>query len=541
MSLFTHDPQTGFVTLNEHPKSSGFPVTGSQLIELIEQSQYADFEVVSANVGKLFAPSSNYQADSLVVARAVDATISIQIDENNMVAEATLTTARGGQLMSVDNARAALLAASVNQGISNTALDNFLGQQFEKSAGVSYNAIVAHGRRPKEGSDAKFVRLCSTAQDRVLSPQAKAGGKVDMRDLGAIITVKPGTPLMQRVAATKGEDGYTVFGDVIPACPGKDLPLQPFEGTKLDPDNPNLLIADCKGVPVALPRGMRVDDVLCFDNVDIGTGHVDFDGSVIISGDIKDGMRVRASGDVTVLGFVESGIIDSASVVTVMLGAIGRKREDGEQFTCKIKAARSISLGYAQYCFIESQQDLFIERQALHCDLSARRLIRVGKANNPRGKIIGGNILNAMRIETGELGAPSGTKTRVYLAQHWHDLRQKQSQALDFEKLLATKSAALKQARKKAAKIPSTAKRQLFLAKITASEEQITIKIATTKRKKQLIKQKIAQLLATSRVKVNELMHPGVELKIAKDSKSFSRIYPPHLVKMSEGKITQSF
>ncbi|MFM9587410.1 FapA family protein, partial [Streptomyces caniscabiei] len=90
---------------------------------------------------------------------------------------------------------------------------------------------------------------------------------------------------------------------------------------------------------------MRVDDVLCFDNVDIGTGHVDFDGSVIISGDIKDGMRVRASGDVTVLGFVESGNIESDSAVTVLLGAIGRKREEGDEFTCKIKAARTISLG----------------------------------------------------------------------------------------------------------------------------------------------------------------------------------------------------
>ncbi|OUS72638.1 hypothetical protein B5G52_07915 [Pseudoalteromonas sp. A601] len=541
MSLFNHDPQTGFVTLTQHPKSSGFPVTSSQLIELIEQSQYADFEVVSANIGKLFAPSSNYQADSLIIARAVDASLLIQIDEKNMVAEATLTTARGGQLMSLDNARDALLEAGVIQGISQRALDNFLGQQFEKNAGASYSAIVAHGRRPKEGSDAKFIRLCSTAQDRVLSPQAKEGGKVDMRNLGAIITVNPGTPLMQRIAATQGEDGYTVFGDTIPACPGKDLPLQPFEGTKLDPDNPNMLIADSKGVPVALPRGMRVDDVLCFDNVDIGTGHVDFDGSVIISGDIKDGMRVRASGDVTVLGFVESGKIDSASAVTVLLGAIGRKREDGDEFTCKIKAARTISLGYAQYCFIEGQQDLFIERQALHCDLSARRLIRVGKANNPKGKIIGGSILNAMRIETGELGAPSGTKTKVHLAQYWHDLRQKQIQVSDFEKLLATKAASLKQARKKAVKIPAADKRQLFLTKIAASEEQINIRIAHIKRKKHLIKTKIAQLLATSRVKVNELMHPGVELKIAKDSKNFSRIYPPHLVKMSEGKITQSF
>lgn len=541
MSMFSFDEQSGYVSLCEHPRDAGFPTTSSQLIELLEQSPYANYEYIDANIGKLFIPSSQYQNQSLVVAKAADAHLEVKVDAKNMVVEASLTTARGGKIVSMDMAQEVLAEAGVIKGISLRALDTFLGQQFKQPPGAHYTAIVAHGRMPKEGTDAKFVRLCSTAQDRVLSPQATSGGKVDMRNLGAIITVKPGTPLMQRVPATPGEDGFTVFGDVMPAKPGKDLPLEPFEGTRIDPNNSDMLIADAKGVPVALPRGMRVDDVLCFHHVDVSTGHVEFDGSVIISGDVKDGMRVKATGDITVLGFVESATIESKSEVTVMLGAVGRKRENVENFTCNITASRTISVGYAQYCHIKTEQDLFIERQALHCDLSARRLIRVGKANNPRGKIIGGNILDAMRIETGELGAPSGTKTRVFIAQYWHDLRQKQQQINDFEKLLATKAAALQQARKKANKIPDPAQRAHYIKKITASEQQIKIKTANTKKKKHLVKIKIARLLATSRLKVNELMHPGVELKIAQESKQFSRIYPPNMVRFFEGKITQSF
>lgn len=541
MSVFLFNEQTGELSLSVYPNDNGFPVTSTQLIELLEQSDYCDLEVLYGNIGKLFSPSKNCQQESLVIAKATDASIVINIDEKNMVAEATITTTKGGTLLSVESAQAALFKAGVKKGISPQAIDTFLGEQYSHPAGTTYSAIIAHGRNPKEGSDARFVCLCSTAQDRVLSPQAKEGGKVDMKDLGAIITVKPGTPLMQRVAATPGEDGYTVFGDIIKAKSGKDHQLQPFEGTKIDPNNQNMLIADCKGVPVALPRGMRVDDVLCFNNVDVSTGHVDFDGSVIISGDVKDGMRVKANGDITVLGFVESGIIESQSAVTVMLGAIGRKRENEETFTCEISALRTISIGYAQYCNINSAQDLFIERQALHCNLSARRLIRVGKAGNPRGKIIGGNILDAMRLETGELGAPAGTKTRVFLAQNWHELRSKQSQITDFEKLLASKMSALKQAKEKAIKIPAPAQRQQLLDRIAVNEQHIKTRSLQVQRQKKLVKQKISQLLATSRLKVNEIMHPGVELKIAKDTKQFSRIYPPHLVKLSEGKITQSF
>jgi hypothetical protein len=46
MSLFIHNPVTGFVSLLEHPKNSGFPVTSAQLIELIEQSPFADFDIL---------------------------------------------------------------------------------------------------------------------------------------------------------------------------------------------------------------------------------------------------------------------------------------------------------------------------------------------------------------------------------------------------------------------------------------------------------------------------------------------------------------
>ena len=127
------------------------------------------------------------------------------------------------------------------------------------------------------------------------------------------------------------------------------------------------------------------------------------------------------------------------------------------------------------------------------------------------------------------------------MCQYVVNLKQKRQQIGDFEKLWATKASALQQARKKANKIPDAAQREHYINKITASEQQIKIKTANTKKKKQLVKLKIARLLATSRLKVNELMHPGVELKIAQESKQFSRIYPPSLMRYLEGKITQTF
>ncbi|AZZ98736.1 FapA family protein [Pseudoalteromonas sp. R3] len=541
MSLFHFDEESGYVSINEHPANTGFPASSAQLVEALESSPYADFDIIHANIGQLFSPSDDREKDSLIVAKAVDAELSIRVDDNNMMAEARLTTARGGKMVTMEQAREALKSAGVKRGISKQALDTFLGQQFEQSPGSVYSGIVAHGQRAKDGTDARFVRLCMTAQDRVLSPQQKDGGKVDMRDLGAIITVSPGSPLMKRVPPTPGEEGYSVFGDVLEPKQGKDFALEVPEGTKISPDDPNLLIADSKGVPVAIPRGIRVDDVLCYDQVDVTTGHIEFDGSVIVSGDVKDGMKIKASGDITVIGFVESAHLESNGAVTVMLGVIGRKREEGEDFSCCIKAKRTVSIGYAQYCHIESEQDLLIERQVLHCDLRAKRMIRVGKGDTPRGKLIGGTVYDAMRIEAGEVGAPSGTRTRIALAQDWHMLKKKQQEFKDLEKRLADKTLALKRAQIKAQKAPASTKRDAYLSKLAVNEQQLSKHYARNQRNMKLVQHKLARLLKMSRIKINELMHPGIELTIARDSKSFSRIYPPHSVLLDEGKITQEF
>lgn len=116
MSMFTFDEQSGYVSLLEHPRDAGFPVTSSQLLELFEQSSYAEFELIDANIGKLFTPSSQHNTHSLVIAKAVDASIAISVDEKNMVAEASLTTAKGGKIISMDDAQAALADAGVEKG-----------------------------------------------------------------------------------------------------------------------------------------------------------------------------------------------------------------------------------------------------------------------------------------------------------------------------------------------------------------------------------------------------------------------------------------
>ncbi|MCV5473795.1 FapA family protein, partial [Escherichia coli] len=76
-------------------------------------------------------------------------------------------------------------------------------------------------------------------------------------------------------------------GQDLPAKDGKDSPMSAGEGTFISPDDPDLLIAGRAGLPCQEKAGMKVDEVLSVKQVDARHGHIDFEGGLIVSGDVN--------------------------------------------------------------------------------------------------------------------------------------------------------------------------------------------------------------------------------------------------------------
>lgn len=145
MSVFSFDEQTGHISLLSHPNVSGLASTATQLIELIRQSEYCECGVIASNIGKLFAQNNAEEAPSLVIAQAIDAKLTINIDEKNMLVEATLITAKGGKLLSMEQAIEEFSQAGVVKGISSHALEQLLAQQFDppQEAHIAPKSLLA--------------------------------------------------------------------------------------------------------------------------------------------------------------------------------------------------------------------------------------------------------------------------------------------------------------------------------------------------------------------------------------------------------------
>ncbi|MCG9728323.1 FapA family protein [Shewanella sp. Isolate13] len=356
-----------------------------------------------------------------------DAEISFDVSSDKMQASMTLTAAFGGKNLGLRDVLENLKLQRISMGLSKAKIDALLAKFATLLPGEKCHSIIANGRAAVNGTPAKLERKVSLARERLLQPQSNSDGTVDMRNLGAVIMVKPGNLLIEKHPATLGIDGYNVYGEKLIAKPGKDVKFTAGNGTEFSPDDPNKLIATVAGQPVETPSGMQVDDVLQIKNVDVGYGHVDFKGSVLITGDVGEGMVVKSLGDITVMGFVDSATLEAKGDITVSKGVIGRQLKDLSLST-KLTAQGQISAQFVQYSELNAAGNILVTKQLLHSHTQTQQQLLVSDASGRRGDLVGGKAEACRGIKAVAIGATADTKTELFCAMELAELKQQLKQ-----------------------------------------------------------------------------------------------------------------
>ena len=433
----------------------------------------------------------------VTIAEIFDAELKLQISDDSMRVTATAIVGFGGKPLTQEMIIAALREKDITSGIQRKGIEALVEHTNEAPPGAEMSVTVAKGKHPINGSNARFKPLADDARKRVLRPQLREDGTADMRDLGAQVTVDPGQPLLQKIPLSKGRPGFTVFGQELEAMDGEDRDFAPGEGTKISDDDPNVIIADRTGLPSFNGNSVQVDDVMQLNNVDVSTGHVKFKGSVIVTGNVSEGMKVTCSGDITVGGYVDSAELYADGNITVQKGCIGRllnASETGEhdedaddwipEVSTKLVAGGSVWCAYAQYSFFDAQNGVHTNKQLTHCHVVTKGPLAIGgEGKAARGKLIGGTIETNDHIYCGQLGAPAGTKTRVYWSlppadpqsvNHLNHLRS------SLAKLIA-RAKTLQQGLERCKLLEDEAKRVQYQQKLHGELKKIKSRISTTR------------------------------------------------------------
>ncbi len=270
---------------------------------LVSEDELEAYCTIKLTPGKLYRLSNKNESNHIVIQREV--------------IEAVFPAAPG-----LADVKKRLLDMGIQYGVVLDQLEN------ELKYPTGQPVLVAKGIPPIPSQDS-IVDYLFEMGDNAGGPSTI--GRIDYLDRMNFQSVEVGTVLAVKHPPVPGKDGLTVKGKEIPAGQTKDSSLNVGKGVILV-DGGQKAVAAASGRPVLTGAG-RVINVIPLltipGDVDISTGHVKFNGDVLIQGNVMEGLLVYATGRVTVLGSVYSAAIVSNSNIYIKNNVVNSKLHAG--------------------------------------------------------------------------------------------------------------------------------------------------------------------------------------------------------------------
>jgi uncharacterized protein (DUF342 family) len=534
------------------PVKDASQILEATIHELIESSEFKDLYVDNGNIKNAIAELNSVlkplQANksgreiTYQILERRDASITISIEKDEMSASAEILTALGGKHLSAKAILNSAQQSGVTKGFTKEQLLGLAHKAAKEPAGSIVKGEIAKGKNAVNGKNSKIKLLVQSAQDRILRPKEREDGSVDMRDLGDIICVKVGDALAKKIPLTEGEKGFTVTGTPLDPVAGDDVNIQIGEGTAISKKNDQVLVSTLIGLPRIIENGMEVDGVYRIKNVDVSTGHIKFEGSVIIDGDICEGMRVAATGDINIGGFVESATLDAGGDITIGSGIIGRKQDveelavDDIQMSVNIRAKGNVFAKYCQYADI-SCHTLRIENQLMHSIIDVEETLWLGTEEKANGKLIAGYIQAGKSVHAGMVGATAGSTTIINFSKKIDNMKEHLEDIETRLKIDSDKTTELQVAVNKLKKLPKDKVDPEMLNKVISTYKFHADRMGEILNEKETFEEKIQTYMTGIYVEATDKLYHGVKLIVGDFNDSTRREYGPTKMCYRERKI----
>lgn len=298
-----------------------------------------------------------------------------------------------------------LVAEKIVASVDRKELEGKLSQ-INSNEKVVHKVKIAQSKAPINGRKEYF--------EPIIDIQKKAGkvlsdGRIDFREVDSIIQITVGQEVLQRFPEVKPEDGYSIYGEKLPAM--TDDPKGYNCGKNLLPSKQNDLIYT-SSIDGCLEVDKKVVSVVAIvmikGDVDYSTGNVDFNGSVHIRGSVLPGFVVKARGDVIVEKNVDDAVIEANGGLSVGMGIAGKGNT-------KIRIGGSLKAKYILNANIEAEGSIIVEDSIINSMVFANDKISV---TSPHGKILGGEAIARHEIFVNYAGTQSETPTIITVGRN---------------------------------------------------------------------------------------------------------------------------
>lgn len=372
--------------------------------------------------------------------------------------------------------------------------------------------VIAEGIHPTKPFPGRVDYFFKTGKD--IKPSMDKDGNVDFKNLSLISNVKEGELLAKLMPVEPGEPGVNVYGEPIAAMQAKPLFIKGGKNTRFNEEKTELYAVK-NGMVTLLDGVIVVNDVYQVpNNVGTSTGNINFEGNVIVTGNILTGFEVVANGDIEVFGAVEGASLKAGGNIILHSGISGMGRGT-------VEADGNLMTKYIEQSNVRVRGNVHASA-ILHSD------VRCGGSVVVEGKkslISGGRIISGNYVETVTLGSHMGTLTEIevgvnpVIAEEYEELKKRipkaQNEIEQIEKVITL----LNKRREIAGKLEED-KQEMYAS---AVKNKIMLGAHIQKLEKQFKKLEEEMNMSTiAEIRINGVAHSGCRLTINNVNRNIS-------------------
>ncbi len=393
------DSDNLFATVHP-PVGTGLPVEISEVLRKLEtfKSVKVDLEMLMASIKEASGKEVCIGTGREERPETGKERIRIEISSDELFAYMTIYD----ETMTINEIKSELY----NQGDVRYGIDEAVIKDALEKKRIYQPILVAMGTPPVHGEDAVLEYKFETDKDIQL--QEGHTGRVNFRELRLIESVREDQVLVIKKPAVSGNAGTTVRGKELPHRAGNDIPIPAGKNVELSDDG--LVLKSAIDGELLFQYGkINVDPVhIIQGDVDSSIGNINFIGSLIIEGSIRDSFTINTKGNIEVKGCIEKAVVEAGGDIIVEEGIIGKNK-------CWIKTRGTLFTNFIDSAHIEADEDVIVNESIRSSTVDAKKRviilgkkgmavssrIRVGEEINAR--VIGSQSESYFEIEVGVL------------------------------------------------------------------------------------------------------------------------------------------
>ncbi|MDJ0914834.1 MAG: FapA family protein [Desulfobacterales bacterium] len=309
--------------------------------------------------------------------------VDIRVSDDRMTASLVVKKDFSNKI-DLETIKAIIKAKKIHYGV---VADDQIAAYLQSPANHSKPFAIAAGQPPQAGQSARikfgfnpeYLKMGARTDD----------GIIEVKNRGDVPHIQAGAVIAEKKPMIAGKPGVDVYGRPIEDTNTQDVVLRCGRGAKLSDDGTQV-IAEVEGRPFYSVGGkfFVYPDHHVAGDINLKTGHIDYDGNIRVDGTIQNGFGVKG------------GNLTAKEILKAEIEVHGDVHVNGGIIGASIRAQGNITARYIKNATISAFGNIVAEKEIVGSHIACSGACHVGK-----GRIVASTIAAKKGIQSQGIGS----------------------------------------------------------------------------------------------------------------------------------------